>query len=155
MEVEPYSAVPCYTLLQESGVADKTVYLDIRGNHDTFDVSDHAAAANMFASHSRAGAQGHASSYVTTVTRRNTSVAFVAMDASLNPGPKKVYNFLGHLTEARLEQLVELKAEAEKSDHQVDPVTLSPSSPQVYFGHFPLSCIVPSSEAKALVSRHP
>ena len=102
-------------------MANKTAYLDIRGNHDTFDVSDYTAPDNMFATHSRAGALGHPSSYVTTVTRGNTSVAFVAMDASLNPGPKKVYNFLGHLTEDKLEKLVELKSEAEKSDYQVQP----------------------------------
>ena len=63
------------------------------------------------------------------------------MDASLSPGPRKVCNFLGRLTDRLLSQLVDLKVEAELSKQQL------------YFGHFPISCIVSSTEAKGIVSR--
>ena len=127
-------------ILRESNIGNRTVYLDIRGNHDTFDVSDYSERENLFKRYSKMGPT-QSSSYLTTLkSRSGKRLSIVAMDASLNPGPKKVYNFLGHLTARHLTQLAELKAEAELSEHQL------------YFGHFPLSCIVPSTEAKGIVS---
>ena len=127
-------------ILRESNIANRTVYLDIRGNHDTFDVPDYRERENLFKSHSKMGPT-QSSSYLTTIkSRSGKQLSIVAMDASLNPGPKKVYNFLGHLTDRHLSQLADLKAEAELSEHQL------------YFGHFPISCIVPSTEAKGIVS---
>ena len=127
-------------ILRESNIGNRTVYLDIRGNHDTFDVPDYNERENLYKSHSKMGPT-QPSSYLTTLkSRSGKQLSIVAMDASLNPGPKKVYNFLGHLTDMHLSHLADLKAEAEVSEHQL------------YFGHFPISCIMPSSEAKGIVS---
>ena len=127
-------------ILRDSNIGNRTVYLDIRGNHDTFDVPDYSERENLFKSHSKMG-PSHSSSYITTLeSKSGKTLSIVAMDASLNPGPKKVYNFLGHLTDKHISQLAELKAKAELSEHQL------------YFGHFPISCIVPSAEAKSIVS---
>jgi len=118
-------------LLEDYAISNKTVYLDIRGNHDTFDITSHSDPQNYFSSHSMSGRM-HKSSYVTTVRDAGKSFSFVALDATLNPGPKKVFNFLGYLSDTQLETIGQLKAEADKSDYQI------------YFGHFPTSCIVSS-----------
>ena len=119
-------------LLVQYNVSKKTVYLDIRGNHDTFDVISHKDPNNYFISHSMSGPT-HTTSYITTVENKGKSFSFIALDATLNPGPKKVFNFFGYLSDTQLEALTELKHEASKSDYQI------------YFGHFPSSCIVSST----------
>ena len=82
-------------LLLDYAVSSKTVYLDIRGNHDTFDVTSHKDPHNYFLSHSMAG-PSHTSSYITTINNAGKNFSFVALDATLNPGPKKVFNFVGY-----------------------------------------------------------
>ena len=113
-------------------MSKKTVYLDIRGNHDTFDVTSYKDPHNYFLTHSMSG-PSHTTSYITTVNDKNKSFSFIALDATLNPGPKKVFNFFGYLSDPQLEALDELKTKADKSDYQI------------YFGHFPSSCIVSST----------
>ena len=55
----------------------------------------------------------------------------MAVDATLNPGPKKVFNFLGYLPDQKLSELARLTRQAKLSSDSV-----------IYFGHFPSSCIV-------------
>ena len=117
-------------LLVRNNVLKKTVYLDIRGNHDSFDVHSMDDGGNMFAKYGGQGGK-HKSSYSKTVEHANTSITFVAVDATLDPGPKKVFNFLGYLTERRLVELAGLRREARENSDAV-----------VYFSHFPSSCIV-------------
>lgn len=119
-------------LLVQYNVSNKTVYLDIRGNHDTFDVTSYKDPHNYFVSHSMSG-PSHTTSYITTIKNKGTSFSFIALDATLNPGPKKVFNFFGYLSDTQLETLAELNSEAAKSDYQI------------HFGHFPSSCIVSST----------
>ena len=77
------------------------------------------------------GGRGHNSSYLTTLTHQGTNYSFIALDATLNPGPKKVFNFLGYLPEEKLVELNRLSKQAQLNSDSV-----------VYFGHFPSSCIV-------------
>eukprot|EP00092_Neocalanus_flemingeri_P032136 GFUD01034927.1.p1 GENE.GFUD01034927.1~~GFUD01034927.1.p1 ORF type:complete len:629 (-),score=170.63 GFUD01034927.1:311-2197(-) len=127
------------SLLDEHNVSSKTVYLDIRGNHDTFDVTSYKDPHNYFLSHSKSG-PAHLSSYITTLHSGGKTFSFIALDATLNPGPKKVFNFFGYLSDSQLETLGQLKATAEKSDYQI------------YFGHFPSSCIVSSTPVMEMMS---
>ena len=117
-------------LLTRNNVLKKTVYLDIRGNHDSFDVQTIDDDQNLFLTHSGQGRR-HSSSYSTTVTHRDKNITFVAIDATLNPGPKKVFNFLGYLPESRLVEVARMRREAVMKSDAV-----------VYFSHFPSSCIV-------------
>ena len=126
-------------LLSEYTVSNKTVYLDIRGNHDTFDVNSYQDPQNFFLSHSIAGPR-HTGSYITKVEHGTKTYSFVAVDATLNPGPKKVFNFFGYLSDTKVEEIINLKTEAEKSDHQI------------YFGHFPSSCIVSDISVTNLIA---
>lgn len=126
-------------LLEDYAVSNKTVYLDIRGNHDTFDVTSYKDPHNYFITHSMAG-PSHTTSYITTIKDEGKTFSFVALDATLNPGPKKVFNFFGYLSDSQLETLSELKATADQSDYQI------------YFGHFPSSCIVSSTPVMQMMT---
>ena len=117
-------------LLKKNNVLKKTTYLDIRGNHDSFDIMSLEDPKNYFLSHG-----GHLtpqnSSFLKKVSRGNTTISFLAVDATMNPGPKKLFNFLGHLPENKLVELSLLRRAAMEASDAV-----------VYFGHFPSSCIV-------------
>ena len=128
------------SLLVRNQVLNKTIYLDIRGNHDSFDVQSLSDVNNYYQSHSGQGRK-HSSSYLTKVTHGTSTFSFIALDATMNPGPKKVFNFLGHLTEEKLVELASMKAEAESDSEAV-----------IYFGHFPSSCVVSDIPVMEMIS---
>ena len=79
--------------MQKCGAFDKNsdqIWLDIRGNHDTFNTNSHE---NDF--FSRYGIRNTKSDrmYTEIVEANNISVGFVGMDASLAPGPKRPFNW--------------------------------------------------------------
>ena len=111
-----------------------TIFYFTRGNHDSFDVHSFSDKSNYFRTHSGVSegrGQAHSSSYLTTLHHEGTNYSFIAVDATLSPGPKKVFNFLGYLTEEKLAELSRLTKQAKVT-----------SDSTVFFGHFPTSCIV-------------
>jgi len=54
----------------------------------------------------------------------------IAVDACLDPGPKRPFNFIGNLDENEILQLQSL------ANNSKDPI--------VWFGHYPTSCIFTS-----------
>lgn len=54
----------------------------------------------------------------------------IAVDACLDPGPKRPFNFIGNLDETEILHLQSL------ANNSKDPI--------VWFGHYPTSCIVTS-----------
>ena len=88
--------------MQDCGAFDKNsdqIWLDIRGNHDTFNTKTHE---NDF--YSRYGIQKNARMYSKTVKANNASYGFIGMDATLAPGPKRPFNFFGSLSTYELEE---------------------------------------------------
>jgi len=68
-------------------------WLDIRGNHDNFNMENINSSLNYFRKY---GVQGKrdSGSYITTVeVTNNTKYAFIAVDATLDIGPKRMLNF--------------------------------------------------------------
>lgn len=69
--------------------------------------------------------------------------AFIAVDTTLNPGPKRPYNFIGMLTQNetnRIEQLIQQSYNAGVNY-------------TIWFGHYPTSCIVTkNNESRTLVN---
>ena len=110
---------------------DKTIYIDIKGNHDSFHVYDHKGRLNFFKTHSAQGPK-HLSSFLTKLTHKKGTYSFIVFDATLNPRAKKVFNFFGFLNNDQISHLEYIKKEALGSDHQI------------YFGQFSTSYIVSS-----------
>ena len=105
-------------LLVRHNVLEKTTYLDLRGNHDALNVPGYNHPDNFFRLHGAVG-RVNPTSYIHTVNHSGASYAFVAVDATPDPGPSKMFNFLGHLTELQYNMLDRIGQEARKADRQV------------------------------------
>ncbi|XP_014673085.1 PREDICTED: transmembrane protein 62-like isoform X2 [Priapulus caudatus] len=114
-------------ILNSSNVLQKTKVLDIRGNHDSFNVPTHEDQENYFRKYSAQGQQGNLHSYHYIHKDGDAEYSFIAADATLLPGPKRPFNFFGYFQE---EEMTLLEKFAEES--------LS-SSGTVWFGHYPTS----------------
>ena len=80
------------------------IWLDIRGNHDTFNTRTHK---NDF--YSKFGIRRKDTRmYSKIIKSNNVSYGFVGMDATLAPGPKRPFNFFGSLSLNELEKFQEV-----------------------------------------------
>lgn len=119
------------SVLRECEVEKITDWLDIRGNHDSFNILSSTSQTNMFKQFSVQGPKGNLRSYKKTIAYNGVKVAFIGVDASPEPGPKRPFNFIGVLNKSELDNLTSLASEAElDSDHTV------------WFGHYPTSCLI-------------
>lgn len=64
-------------------------------------------------------------------TNERTKYAFIAVDATLEIGPKRLLNFVGQLDDNRLTKLKEFEEVASQSN----------VNGTIWFGHYPSSCI--------------
>lgn len=125
-------------------------WLDLRGNHgikfdffifsiimkflsyqDNFNINGYNSSNNYYPKY---GSQGihKLGSYMTTVqTNNRTKYAFIAVDATLDIGPKRLLNFVGQLDDTRMLRLQEFDRAA--SELNVNAT--------IWFGHYPSSII--------------
>lgn len=97
---------------------------------DSFDVKNLDSPKNFYRKYSGQG-KFHPRSYKYKVTNQaGMSLNFIAIDACLDPGPKRPFNFIGNLNEDEIHQLSSL------ANNSNDPI--------VWFGHYPTSCIFTS-----------
>ncbi|CAH1790984.1 unnamed protein product [Owenia fusiformis] len=115
--------------LQKSGVLKWTKWLDVRGNHDAFNVAELKSDSNMFRTHSVKGREEQYN-YIENVHIDGSTYSFVAMDACPKPGPKRPFNFFGVLSNESLTELEELSRQTKNSNMTI------------WFGHYPTSVIV-------------
>lgn len=95
---------------------------------------------NYYRNYSVQGGE-HPRSYIYKIKDKNGNLySFVALDACLEPGPRRPFNFMGLLTQSELANVKEL---AEKA--------LSSNS-TIWFGHYPTSCILSSTSLDGGVS---
>ncbi|XP_050347004.1 transmembrane protein 62-like [Nymphalis io] len=119
-----------HDIIKESGVTEYTTWLDIRGNHDNFNIRTINSQENYFRNYSIQG-MSHSKSYVHIVEHNGVNIAFLGMDACPDPGLRRPFNFIGILDVQEQQSLEKLKIEADqKADHIV------------WFGHYPTSCIL-------------
>ncbi|XP_070094504.1 transmembrane protein 62 isoform X11 [Equus caballus] len=117
---------------------EKTKWLDIKGNHDTFNIPSLESVENYYRKYSAVRRDG-SFHYVHSTPFGNYS--FIALDASQTPGPKRPYNFFGILDEKRMEELELLAKESSRSNHSI------------WFGHFTTSTILsPSPGIRSIMS---
>ncbi|XP_013389484.1 transmembrane protein 62-like [Lingula anatina] len=128
-------------VLKETGVLKKTTWLDIRGNHDAFDVPSLTNQKNFYRTYSAQGKK-HFHSYQHVEILPFGKYIFNAVDACPNPGPRRPFNFFGMLTQDSLDTLEEFARASEKSNATI------------WFGHYPTSLIGMPEPGLRHVMRH-
>ncbi|KAK6636235.1 hypothetical protein RUM43_009893 [Polyplax serrata] len=118
-------------ILIESEVVNKTVWLDIRGNHDNFNIPTPDSKLNYYRNYTIQGAK-NPHSYLYTSHINGDTYGFLGVDACLSPGPKRPFNFVGVLNKTEIKHVKHLIAEAKQKKVQYT----------IMFGHYPTSCII-------------
>ncbi|XP_054017516.1 transmembrane protein 62 isoform X2 [Dryobates pubescens] len=132
-EWKTYQAV-----LKRLRVMKKTKWIDIKGNHDSFNVPHLNSVRNYYRKYSAWRKDG-SFHYIHTTSFGNYS--FICVDATPNPGPKRPYNFYGILNTNQMEELSLMAKESLHSNHTI------------WFGHYPTSTIIsPAPGIRALMS---
>ncbi|XP_043209318.1 transmembrane protein 62-like [Amphibalanus amphitrite] len=126
-------------ILVKGNVFNSSFWLDLRGNHDVFDVPSADSPRNWFR---RYGVQGaaHPRSYLYELTRGRRRYAFIALDATVDPGPRRPFNFFGVVSPRELAALRGYTERARRADHVI------------WFGHFPSSTLIPAAEVRSLMA---
>lgn len=132
-------------ILDESNIKKRTLWLDIRGNHDNFNVGSPLSKQNYFTNYSIQGKE-HPRSYRYQIKKRNNVYTFIGIDACLEPGPRRPFNFIGHLDDLEVKELHSLILQTESG----------PNNYTVFFGHFPTSCILSpgNDNVRDIIGRH-
>ncbi|OWF41194.1 Transmembrane protein 62 [Mizuhopecten yessoensis] len=104
-------------------------WLDIRGNHDDFDVPSEDHEKNYFRNYSIQGSN-HPNSYLYQHNKPWGRYSFIAMDACPDPGPRRPFNFFGYINNRKTKRLIEHVKQTNGSNMTV------------WFGHYPTSLII-------------
>ncbi|XP_019580942.2 transmembrane protein 62 isoform X1 [Rhinolophus sinicus] len=127
-----------HRILKKTRVMEKTKWLDIKGNHDAFNIPSLESVENYYRKYSAVRRDG-SFHYVHSTPFGNYS--FISLDATPNPGPKRPFNFFGILDEKRMQELSLLAKESSRSNHSI------------WFGHFTTSTILsPSPGIRSIMS---
>ncbi|XP_055386194.1 transmembrane protein 62-like isoform X2 [Condylostylus longicornis] len=122
-----------------ANVTEKTLWMDVRGNHDYFNVPHSDSSLNYFSKYSVQGRKFRRS-YMQQIVVGREKYTFIAVDASLEPGPKRQLHFVGMLSASDLRDLVKMNKDARASN----------SNYTILFGHYPTSCILSPGGEKGL-----
>uniref|UniRef100_A0A8C6DBQ4 Transmembrane protein 62 n=1 Tax=Moschus moschiferus TaxID=68415 RepID=A0A8C6DBQ4_MOSMO len=108
------------SILKKTKVMEKTKWLDIKGNHDAFNIPSLESVENYYRKYSAVRRDG-SFHYVHSTPFGNYS--FISLDATLNPGPKRPFNFFGILDQKQMEALLLLAKESSWSNHSICSAT--------------------------------
>lgn len=111
----------------------KAKWLDLRGNHDSFDVLSFESDSNFYRFFSGKNVQSteeHSGTYLYQHELPFGTYSFVVMDACSKPGLHRPFNFFGYLDDIQIQHLKTLAA-VTKSSNQT-----------IWLGHYPTSLIV-------------
>ncbi|KAH9394484.1 Transmembrane protein 62 [Tyrophagus putrescentiae] len=115
-------------------------WLDIRGNHDNFNVyNSFNSFYKNFTVQGNLTEEGRSYRYEVKADD-GKSYSFIAVDACLKPGIRRPFNFVGRLDDEELERVRRLKKESENTTYTV------------YFGHYPTSAIQNPHEIRSIIS---
>ncbi|GMG99953.1 hypothetical protein Nepgr_001793 [Nepenthes gracilis] len=129
-------------VVKRSGL-DKSIFYDVRGNHDNFGVPLLGGSYDFFSNYSlnaQAGRRGNVNS-VTLQTKKRRYL-FVGVDTTMAIGLRGPTNLFGHPTDALL---AELDSELSQWNFELNKPVI-----KIVFGHFPLSFLTASETGKTL-----
>lgn len=96
---------------------------------DNFNVPGVNSTTSYFHKYSIQGKQ-HLRSYMYTIEKGDNKYSFIAVDACLEPGPRRPFNFIGTLSQEQFHTLERFEKDSRSSNATV------------WFGHYPTSCII-------------
>ncbi|XP_003724743.3 transmembrane protein 62 isoform X1 [Strongylocentrotus purpuratus] len=120
--------------IKHARIPERTVWLDVRGNHDAFDIPHTRHDSNYYRKYSVLRERGDTTFMYQHKTPFGT-YSFIALYALLDPGPKRPFNFFGSMPEEEVERLESYVSQVEKQ---------SSNNHTVFFGHYPSSTILTS-----------
>ncbi|KAI6684312.1 hypothetical protein NL676_030225 [Syzygium grande] len=121
----------------------KSLFYDLRGNHDNFGVNVEGGSLDFFSKYSinaELGRTGNINSVTLQAGERKH--LFVGLDSTMSVSTRGPTNLFGHPTD-------QLLAELDSELSQWDSLTTRPVT-KISFGHFPLSFSATSSSGKSL-----
>ncbi|CAK9804583.1 Transmembrane protein 62 [Anthophora plagiata] len=132
-------------VLDDTEVSKKTLWLDVRGNHDNFNVLTLESKNNYYLNYSIQGKK-YPRSYMYTINSGSELYTFIAVDACLKPGPRRPFNFVGMLDEHEINSIYTLLNKSQENN--ADFI--------IWFGHYPTSCILspPNTGIRNIIGKH-
>lgn len=121
--------------VSRSGALEKTTWLDIRGNHDNFNVYRPKDPNVMYRQYSVMG-KSHERNYMKIYDKGGKKYSFIGVDEVQTPGLKIPFNFIGVVKDEDLTELKQFKEESTKNDSQYN----------IWFAHYPTSSIASPNE---------
>ncbi|XP_011883013.1 PREDICTED: transmembrane protein 62-like [Vollenhovia emeryi] len=126
-------------IIDETNASKKTLWLDVRGNHDNFDIINFDSKNNYYTHYSIQGKR-HPRSYMYNVNAGLETISFIAIDACLKPGPKRPFNFIGILDQDEIDRIRQLVNQSKESN----------AAHAIVFGHYPTSSIISRADTNIL-----